>query len=346
MGDCHSYLFKAYYTVNKEGKNMGNLTGRLEKETLFYEKMDAKLKDLPPIINEYYISLRANRKSYTSIGVYISNILHFAKFLNTETIPNDFYKKVATSDVEKYFISLETKSNGSRMGDDALQQRWSSLNNFFGFLVKRNYLSDNPIINVERPKNNTEHKVTFLNKVEINRLLKAVANNPSKVLAARDGAIIKLALSTGLRVSALININIEDIDFENSVINVIEKRKKVRGINIGDNIKQVLKQWIEIRNKEFKDMDTTALFISLNRQRISVDAVTDMLTRYCDKAGIKRITPHKLRATAACMLAKNGLPVKAIAKQLGHSGIGVTMRYIDVFKEDEEKTTSVLDGLI
>lgn len=325
---------------------MDNLTGRLEKETLFYERMERKLKGLPPIINEYYISLRANRKSYTSIGVYVNNILHFARFLNPDDLPNDFYKNVSTSDVERYFISLETKDKGGRMGDDALQQRWSALNHFFGFLVKRNYISSNPIATIERPKNNTEHKVTFLNKFEINKLLRTIENNPSKILAARDGAIIRLLLSTGLRVSALVNINIEDINFDNNIINVIEKRKKLREINIGDNTKLMLKKWIDVRNEEFKDADTSALFLSRQKQRISVDAVSDMLAKYCAEAGIKRITPHKLRATAACMLAKNGLPVKAIAKQLGHSGVNVTMRYIDVFKEDEEKVTNVLDGLI
>ena len=70
-----------------------------------------------------------------------------------------------------------------------------------------------------------------------------------------------------------------------------------------------------------------------------------MLTKYCSAAGIKRITPHKLRASAACALAKAGVPVKAIAQQLGHSGTGVTMRYIDVFNEDKEKTKGILDNL-
>ena len=70
-----------------------------------------------------------------------------------------------------------------------------------------------------------------------------------------------------------------------------------------------------------------------------------MLTKYCDQAGIKRITPHKLRASAACALAKNNIPVKAIAKQLGHNNIATTMRYIDVFNEDTEKSKNILDNL-
>ena len=86
--------------------------------------------------------------------------------------------------------------------------------------------------------------------------------------------------------------------------------------------------------------------MSKKKNRLSVDAVNNMLTKYCDDAGIKRITPHKLRATASCMMAKNNIPVKAIAKQLGHSQIATTMRYIDVFNEDTEKAINVLDGLV
>ena len=233
------------------------------------------------------------------------------------------------------------------MGDDVLQQRWSSLNHFFGFLISRKYIEDNPLAGVNRPKNNTEHQVTFLTKAEINRLLKATDNNPSKVIGLRDKTIISLALATGLRVSALINLNVQDIDFDRGCVSVIEKRQKIRSISIGDNTKKMLKEWLQVRNATYQDVKSDALFISRNSNRISPDALNEMLAKYCDEIGLdKHITFHKLRSSAACQLAKAGLPVKAIAKQLGHSNIAVTMRYIDVFKEDEEKVLNVLDGLV
>ena len=77
-----------------------------------------------------------------------------------------------------------------------------------------------------------------------------------------------------------------------------------------------------------------------------MDSVAELLAKYGDAAGIQRITPHKLRSTAACMLAKNDIPVKAIASQLGHNNITTTMRYIDVFNEDMEKTKNILDNLV
>ena len=327
---------------------MNNIAGRLEKETIFYKKMQTKLQGMPKVLNEYYISMRANRKAYTTIGVYINNVVHFANFVCGENMAEDFYKHIGPSDVESYMISLETrqtKDGIKRMGDDILQSRWSSLNTFFEWLMQRKYIDNNPIRVVGRPKNNTEHKVNYLTKVEINKLLKAIDRNPNRVISMRDKTIISLALATGLRVSALVNINIDDIDLENNIINVIEKRQKVRSINIGDNTKNMLEEWIEVREDEFEEINSRALFLSQKKNRLSGDAVGDILTKYCDEAGIKRITPHKLRASAACALAKANVPVKAIAKQLGHSNTQVTMRYIDAFAEDSEKAKGILDNL-
>lgn len=327
---------------------MNNIAGRLEKETKFYENMKTKLQDYPDIISEYCTSMRANRKSYTTVGVYVNNILHFARFVTGGDLTEDFYQHIGPSDVENYMISLETretKDGIKRTGDDILQSRWSSLNTFFEWAMKRGYIEKNPMGVVNRPKNNTEHRVNYLTKTEINKLMKTIDKNPNKTMAIRNKAAISLALATGLRVSALLNMNVNDIDFDNSLIKVIEKRQKVREIYIGDNIKETLQEWIEVRNETFNNVDTAALFVSRNKARWSVKSFSEMLENACEDAGIKRITPHKLRASAACALAKAGVPVKAIAKQLGHSSTQVTMRYIDVFEEDSEKAKGILDNL-
>lgn len=324
------------------------MNGRLEKEMKFYGAIEEKLKTLPSVFNDYYISMRANRKSYTTINVYINNILHFINFLG-DNISENFYKHITASDIERYIISLETREtkNGiQRMGDDILQCRWSSLNNFFDWLMKRNYISINPMSTVNRPKNNTQHKVIYLTKVEINRLYRAIERNPNEVESIRDETLIKVALATALRISALLNLNIDDIDFDNNVINVIEKRQKVRSIQIGNNLQELLKNWIKIRNEVYANTETNALFLSNRTQRMSDDAANYMLKKYCKEAEIKVITFHKLRASAACMLAKNGMPLKTIAKQLGHNSTEVTQRYVAAFDEDNEKALNILDGLV
>lgn len=328
---------------------MNNTMGRLEKETKFYETMDGKLKALPKIFNEYYTSMRANRKAYTTIGVYINNVLHFANFVTKDNITEDFYKHITSSDIESYMISLETRStkNGiKRMGDDILQARWSSLNTFFCWLVKRGYIAQNPIVVVDRPKNQTEHQVVYLNKAEINRLFKAVEKNPNRVMAVRDATLFGVAIATGLRASALTNINIEDIDFENGVISVIEKRQKVREIQIGENTQDSIKEWIKIRNKEFADVESSALFLSQKKTRLSGDAANDALKKYCEEAGIqKKITLHKLRASTATNLAAAKVDLQTIAHILGHGNTTVTLRYTAILDENKKNAKDILDKL-
>lgn len=329
---------------------MNNVSGRLEKETIFYEKIEKKLEDVAPIFNEYYTFMRANRMSYGTIREYINHILHFANFVTKENITNDFYKHVTPSNVESYIISLETRhtSNGiKRTGDDILQARWSSLNKFFGWLLKRKYISENPILVIDRPGNNVERKVIYLNKTEINKLFKAVNKNPNKIIALRDRALFSLAIATGLRASALTNINLEDFDWNNKIVKVIEKRQKVREIPLGDNTISILQEWIEVRNKEFTDVDSSALFLSQKRSRLSGDAGNDALKKYCEEAGIqKKITLHKLRASAATNLAAANVDIQTIGNILGHQSTATTLRYVAVLDESKKNAVNVLDKLV
>lgn len=329
---------------------MNNIAGRLEKETKFFENMEQKLADLPSIFKEYYTSMRANRKSYTTIGVYINNVLHFANFVTKDNITDDFYKNITPSDVESYMISLETretKDGIKRVGDDILQARWSSLNTFFGWLVKRAYITQNPMGVVDRPKNNTEHKVTFLTKAEINKLFKAVEKTPNPIMALRDKTLFSLAIATGLRASALTNINKEDINWEDGFIKVIEKRQKIREIPIGQNTLNILQEWIKVRNKEFAELDTTAVFISQKNGRLSGDAANDALKKYCLEAGIqKKITLHKLRASAATNLAASKVDIQTIGNILGHQSTGTTLRYVAVLDENKKNAVGILDKLV
>ena len=325
------------------------MNGRLEKELLAEKKMQEKLKGLPKIFSEYYVYLRAAKKTYTTIGTYINYVVHFAKHLGDGKVDNVFYQGVQTSDIEGYIISLETKEvNGQlqRVGSDIQCARWSGLNTFFDFCVKRGYLAENPVAKTTRPKNTSEHEVTYLTRAEIKRIMKAIDKNESDVMRIRDKTIVSLALSTGMRVGAIVNLNIEDLNFDEQSISVIEKGNKSRSISIGENAVQLLKDWLIVRNKAFADVDTNALFISRKNVRITSKAVGDMIRKYTTEAGInKHITPHKCRSSAATNLAAAGVSIQAIAKQLGHNQISTTQKYVDVLKEEKAKTVNILDNL-
>jgi site-specific recombinase XerD len=329
---------------------MNNMAGRLEKETQFYDKMKIKLQGMPKIIGEYCTSMRANRKAYTTVGVYINNVLHFAHFVCGGNVSENFYKNITPSDVENYMISLETretKDGIKRIGDDILQSRWSSLNTFFDWCLKRGYIEKNPMGIVSRPKNNTEHKVVFLNKPEMNKLFRAVESNPNKIISMRDKALFSLAIATGMRASALVNINKEDIYWNDGFIKVIEKRQKAREIPIGENTINVLKEWIEIRDREFNGIDSTAVFVSQKNSRLSPDAANDALKKYCAEAGIqKKITMHKLRSSAATSLAAAKVDIQTIGNILGHRSTATTLRYVAVLDENKKNAVGILDKLV
>ena len=273
--------------------------GRLEKELQAEIKMKETLKTLPKVLAEFYYSLRASKKSYTTMRAYISYVKEFMLYTTNNQPAEDFYKHVTSEDVEQYFISLETiEVNGEivRTGDSIQAAKWSALNTFFDFLVnKKEYLTENPMKKTERPIINTEHEVTYLTPEEIKSLLEAVDKEQSMSIAARDRTIICLLLATGLRVSALTNINIEDIDFDNNTIKVIEKRQKVREIQFGEQTKELLQTWLRTRAKYFASVDTTALFVSQQKKRITRQSVFNIIKKYSEIAGIKKnIAPHKV----------------------------------------------------
>lgn len=326
------------------------MNGRLEKELSAEKKMQEKLKTLPKIFSEYYIYLRAAKKTYTTIGTYMNYVIHFANFIGDGKIDSDFHKNAGTSDIEGYIISLETKEVGGqlqRVGSDIQCARWSGLNTFFEFCVKRGYIAENPVAKTTRPKNTEEHAVTYLTRPEIKRLMKAIDKNDSDVMRIRDKTIMTLALSTGMRVGAIVNLNVDDIDFDENVLMVIEKGNKHRGIPIGENTAQLLQDWIIVRNEVFADLDTNALFISRKNVRITSKAVGDMIKKYAEEAGInKHITPHKCRSSAATNLAAAGVDIQTIGHMLGHKSTNTTLRYISVLDEKKKEATGILDKLV
>jgi site-specific recombinase XerC len=196
-----------------------------------------------------------------------------------------------------------------------------------------------------RPSCKQERHVTFLSEEEIKQCLDNVHENCTEKFINRDICIISLGVSIGLRVSAITQINLEDIDFDTNTIKVIEKGNKYRVMNFGSNLRQKLVAWIEDRNKYFGDVDTNALFISRKKNRISVSAVEDMITKYTKNIG-KHITPHKLRATCATNLYKKTGDIYMVAEQLGHANIATSKIYTEIDHDLKIKATNILDNLI
>lgn len=324
------------------------MNGRLERELKSDSKMKTKLSTLPEIFTEFYYALEGEGKAYTTLVNYINHNVDFMNYVTDGKQNEEYYLNVKPADINRYMASIRHKEvNGEiiRTGDDIRAARWTSLKAFFEFL-KGDYIDENPLDKTKRPKIKTEHSVTFLVRDEINEVLNKVRLNATEQKRSRDLCIISLMLSTGLRVSAVTQINVEDVDLDNNTIKVVEKGNKIRTINFGDNLNALLWECINDREKYFPDADTNALFISQYRRRMTTQAVRDLVAKYTSNIQGKHITPHKLRASAATNLAASGVSIQAIAKVLGHENIQTTRRYVEVLDSEANEATNILDNLI
>lgn len=324
------------------------MTGRTEKEIASTKKMQEKLKELPKIFSEFYYYM-CSTKSYTTVERYVAYVREFAEFLNDGDIPNNFYKRVAPLDINKYFAAMKNKESAHghyNTSDSIRATKWSALNTFFGFLKSNNYIANNPMERTERPKVQDRPDVAYLTEEEIRAMLDNVNKLASTKMKNRDLAIIMLGLTTGLRVSALTQIDISDIDFENNTIKVIEKRGKTCNILIGDKVKEQIELWLQDRKKYFSMTDSDALFISSFKKRITRDGIRVILEKYSKGVINKHVTPHVLRHSCATNLYEKTGDIYLCATVLNHKNIATTMRYANMSKDKKQQAANILDDMI
>jgi integrase/recombinase XerC len=322
-------------------------SGRLEKENKLRVKIEGRLANLPPIFTEFYDDMRGDRKSFGTIDTYTNYVASFMNYITDGEYDDEFYKKVTTQRIKQYLVSLQTRDvDGQtvRAGDDIQATRWSALNTFFVFLINNNYIKENPMAKTKRPKIRTEHKVTYLTQEEVQEVFKNIKENAGAKLLNRDLALISLFISTGLRNSALTQINIEDVDFSNNTIKVVEKGNKTRSVQVGTNMRGILLSWLKDRELYFSDAETNALFVSQLKERMSIYTIGQLVEKYTKTIKGKHITPHKLRATACTLMSTQGVPIQVIKEVVGHENIQTTTRYVGVLEKEREKATSVLDS--
>lgn len=323
------------------------MNGRLEHELKVEGKINDRLKELPFIFTEFYYYLKSS-KSINTIIRYIGYVEDFMNYVTHGSRDNEFYKTVKVSTIRQYLSSLEKKVvDGKivRMGPEMQATRWSAINTFFKFLIMDEYITENPMLKTSRPKTNVNHKITHLNPSEIEMVLKCIEETANPRLKNRELCIVSLALSTGLRIAAICQANIEDINFETNTIHVIEKEEYYRDIPFGTKLRGVLLSWIKDRELYFDGAAEGPLFISQHKTRLSKDAIADIVTKYTEVLG-KHIKVHDLRKSTATNLARQGFDIRTIQDFVGHKNINTTMRYIAVLDEETQRATDAMDGLI
>lgn len=324
-------------------------SGRLEKETKEFAKVENKLKSLPTIFTEYYYTLRAEKKSYRTIEEYINSMKNFMEFVTNGKEDEGFYKNVSTMDVNKYMISLETKVVHGRTRSTSSSfraSRWGAINSFFEFLMDTKKLEANPVSRKSRPKITDNASVTYLTEEEIVGIIDNIEDKAKDSMVNRDLLLFMLGITTGLRVAAIAQINIEDINLDNGTIHVIEKRNKEFDVLISKKVKKILIAWLNDRKKYFGNVDTNALFVSQYGQRISYDAIRKLLMRYAEGVTNKKITPHVMRHSCATAIYEKTGDIYLASAQLHHSNISTTMRYANMSNKKLKQAINIMDDLV
>lgn len=323
------------------------MNGWIEKNEKLKQQIEKHLQTLPQIFTEFYVDMQGDGKSYTTIKNYLSYVEHFMNYVTNGVMSDTWYTSIKAPLIKKYIVSLSTRKVGDEIiksSDDYQALRWSAINTFFRFLMLNEYIKQNPMLKTKRPKINTEHSVIYLTKEEIAEVMDSINKNYTGKMLTRDRAIVGLSLATGIRVSALVQINIEDINFENNTIKVIEKRTKTKTIQFGNNTKALLQDWMKTREQYYGDVDTSALFLSQWKRRITTNGVRDLVSKYTKNIN-KNITPHKLRATAATQAAAAGVNVQTIQDMYNHSSIQTTMRYVEALNSEKNKAINIMDNI-
>jgi integrase/recombinase XerC len=214
-----------------------------------------------------------------------------------------------------------------------IRLRFSALRSFYKYLVHRHGLSKSPLNEIQLPK--AERKLpVILNQKQIIELLEI----PLKVelekqapswIPLRDAAILELFYSTGMRLSELANLNIDDVDTPNDCVKVLGKGGKERIIPIGTYAMKALKSY-----RQAAAQNDGALFISKLRKRLSTRSIGNLLEKYLLASSIPfNVTPHKIRHSFATHLLDNGADLRSVQELLGHASLSTTQIYTHVTKE-------------
>ncbi len=232
--------------------------------------------------------------------------------------------KVDVNAVRGYLAIL----NEQQYSKSTIARKLATLRSFYKFLVKREQVSSNPVTVVRTPKQ--EKKLPkFLDFEEVKKLLDTPPVN--NWLGARDRAILETLYSTGLRVSELVALNMEDVDFLGEVIHIRGKGKKERIAPIGSSALRAIQHYMECRTKRAQsnnNFDAKVLFVNKHGRRLSTRSVRRKMDKYLKIAGLDpEISPHTLRHSFATHMLNNGADLRSVQELLGHQSISTTQVY-------------------
>ena len=332
-----------------------------QKENEARLKADAISKELPNFVRQFFMS-EENHLAGMTLYSYSSQLRTFFEFLQESNpyfgskdlrmITTDDMGMLTDVDIAEFLHDLRMpKKRNSNAGESVCSETtimhyMVSLNRLFNYLASHRYIRSNPVELIKRGRVKKK-EIVYLERDEKQELLSVIQSgdkltkNQKKFhdmkASKRDTAICTIFLDTGIRVSELVGMNLNDINFNKHGIRVFRKGGNFDTVYMSDRAEEIISDYLDNGRPSYRPSDKEeAVFLNRSGNRISVRSVEKLIKKYIltavpDKAD--RITPHKLRTTfAENMLMKTG-DVEKVQKLMGHSSISSTMHYVTSTEE-------------
>ena len=282
-------------------------------QIVLQKKLNTQNNQTYPYTNIEYMDMFISAKriegcSERTLAYYKATIEHMLSIIVTPL------RQVQTDDLRAYLAEYQLRNNCSKTTVDNIRRNLSS---FFSWLESEDYIIKSPIRRI--------HKIRTGSKVKETLSEECIEKLRDSCLQIRDLAMIDLLYSTGIRVGELVNLNINDINFEERECIVYGKGNKQRKVYFDAKTKVHLKRYLEQR----KDC-SEALFVTLDSpfERLKISGVEIRLRKLGRLASLdQRVHPHKFRRSMATRAIDKGMPIEQVQKLLGHQQIDTTMHY-------------------
>ena len=333
------------------------------KKTDYFEQrnIDNTLKlreirrDLPKFCDEFFIGIE-NRTTPLTRLEYAYDLRIFFYYLFTETREFQSFDasnfgikqldEVTTSQIESFleflnYYEFESTTYSNTVKTKA--RKLSTIKSFFKYFYNKDAIDSDPASKVLTPKLH-EKPIIRLEVDEVTRLLDSVDSGEGlgsrqaafhEKTRLRDLAIMTLFLGTGIRISELVGLDVEDLDFNVNGFKITRKGGSQTILYFSDEVADALLAWLDERAKHEELDDVPALFVSLQKKRMSVRSVELLVKKYAQiVTPLKKITPHKLRSTYGTELYRETGDIYVVAEVLGHKDINTTKRHYAAISDD------------
>lgn len=290
------------------------------------------------LLQQFLNRLDGLNKSVHTITNYRVDLNYYLKFLNGEGLD---LLQVDLQALEGYTVHLKYAtygSKGKRYSENTITRRITSVRLFYNYLHKRKLIGENPALDLELPERLKGSDPSFMTQSQVKQLIQATRGTTHE---SRDSLILKIFVTTGLRLSELTQLDKNDIVGTELTVKK-GKGNKARKVFLTDD----LAKEVQVYKKGLTDSNR-ALFSSQKGNRLSNTAIQRLVKKYMGQIGLnlEKFSTHSLRHTAASLMLDKGMNVVAIKESLGHSSLETTQRYAHMTDTARQESANMMAGI-